>query len=62
MIKITGNYMTLSDKPKLVFTDIVGRVTMETALPVQQIKQAKESLTPIQQYNKALYLCGESKL
>ena len=52
----------LSDKPKLVFTDIAGRVTMETALPSQQIKQAKEALTPIQQYNKALYLCGESKL
>lgn len=48
----------LSDKPKLVFTDIAGRVTL---LPVQQIKQAKQALTPIQQYNKALYLCGEAK-
>ena len=52
----------LSDKPKLVFTDIAGRVTYESTLPNQQIKQSKESLTPIQQYNKALYLCGESKL
>lgn len=50
----------LSDKPKLVFTDISGRVTLETTLPSQQIKQAKQSLTPEQQYNKALYLCGEA--
>ncbi len=28
----------LSDKPKLVFTDIAGKVTLESTLPVQQIK------------------------
>lgn len=60
MIKTIGNYMMPSDKPKLVFTDISGRVTLESTLPCQQIRQSNQSLTPEQQYNKALYLCGES--
>lgn len=29
----------LSDKPKLVFTDIAGKPTIEAYLPCQQIKQ-----------------------
>lgn len=50
----------LSDKPKLVFSDIVGRVTLEARLPWQAIKQA-EKPTPEQQYLKALYNVGEAK-
>lgn len=50
----------LSDKPKLVFTDIAGHKTLETALPSQQIKLAQKSLTPEQTYLKALYLVGEA--
>ena len=54
----------VSDKPKLVFTDMAGKVTYESYLPSQQIKQAK--LSPkeqvLQDYFKALYTVGESKL
>jgi hypothetical protein len=49
----------LADKPKLVFTDIAGKVTYETRLPYQHIKQA-EKPTPEQQYLKALYNVGEA--
>lgn len=49
----------LADKPKLVFTDIAGKVALETALPSQYIKQA-EKPTSEQQYLKALYNVGES--
>ena len=50
----------LSDKPKLVFTDIAGKVTLEARLPCQQIKQQPKQ-TAEQQYLTALYLVGESK-
>lgn len=33
----------LSDKPKLVFTDLSGKVTLEARLPCQQIKQLSAS-------------------
>lgn len=49
----------LSDKPKLVLSDIGGRVTVEARLPVQQIKQA-EKPTPEQQYLTELYNVGEA--
>lgn len=49
----------LSDKPKLVFTDIAGRVTLESKLPCQQIKQA-EKPTPEQAFMSALYNVGEA--
>ena len=49
----------LSDKPKLIFSDIGGRVTLEARLPVQQVKQA-EKPTPEQQYLSALYNVGEA--
>jgi len=51
----------LSDRPKLIFSDISGRVTLEARLPSQQIKQAAKALTPEQQYLKALYNVGEAK-
>ena len=51
----------LSDKPKIVFSDIGGRVTVEARLPVQQIKQA-EKATPEQQYLTELYTVGEALL
>ena len=50
----------LSDKPKLVFSDIGGKVTLEARLPCQAIKQAEKALTPEQQYLKALYNVGEA--
>ena len=49
----------LSDKPKIVFSDMGGNVTLEARLPCQQIKQA-EKPTPEQQYLKALYNVGEA--
>lgn len=49
----------LSDKPKLIFTDIGGCVTLEARLPVQQIKQA-EKPTPEQAFLSALYNVGEA--
>ena len=51
----------LSDKPKLVFSDISGNVTLEASLPYQQIKQ-QQKVTQEQQFLNALYNCGESKL
>lgn len=51
----------LSDKPKLVFSDMGGNITLEARLPCQQIKQAAKALTPEQQYLKALYTVGEAK-
>ena len=50
----------LTDKPKLIFSDMGGNVTLEARLPSQQIKQA-EKQTPEQQYLKALYTVGEAK-
>lgn len=50
----------LSDKPKLIFSDMGGNVTLEAKLPCQQVKQA-EKHTPEQQYLKALYHVGEAK-
>lgn len=51
----------LSDKPKLVFTDIMGKQTIEARLPCQQIKQAKQyQQKPQDQSQTALYWCGES--
>lgn len=32
----------LSDKPKLIFSDIGGKVTLEARLPCQQIKQQQQ--------------------
>ena len=53
----------LSDKPKLVFTDIAGKPTIEAYLPCQQIKQAKQyQPTPLESFNYALMQCGEAKL
>ena len=53
----------LSDKPKLVFTDIAGKQTIEAYLPCQQIKQAKQyQPTPQEAFNYALLQCGESVL
>ena len=52
----------LSDKPKLVFTDISGKPTIEAYLPCQQIKQAKQyKPTPTEAFNYALLQCGEAK-
>lgn len=51
----------LSDKPKIIFSDMGGKVTLEARLPSQQIKQAAKALTPEQQYLKALYNVGEAK-
>ena len=50
----------LSDKPKLIFTDLSGKVTLEARLPCQQIKQQPKQ-TAEQQYLTALCLVGESK-
>lgn len=49
----------LTDKPKLIFSDMGGKVTLEARLPSQQIKQAKKP-SPEQQYLKALYNVGEA--
>ena len=49
----------LSDKPKLIFSDIGGKVTLEARLPCQQIKQ-KQKPSPAEQYQTALYNCGEA--
>jgi hypothetical protein len=51
----------LSDKPKLVFTDVTGRVTLESTLPCQQIKT---QYTPTQEekFNNALLQCGDALL
>ena len=51
----------LADAPKLIFSDIGGRVTVEARLPVQQIKQA-EKPTQEQQYLTELYTVGEALL
>lgn len=52
----------LSDKPKLIFTDISGNHTIEARLPCQQIKQAKQyQPTPTEAFNYALMQCGEAK-
>jgi len=51
----------LSDRPKLIFSDMGGNVTLEARLPCQQIKQT-EKQTPEQQYLKALYNVGEAIL
>lgn len=51
----------LSDKPKLIFTDIAGKQTIEAYLPCQQIKQEKQyQQKPQDQFQTALYQCGES--
>lgn len=50
----------LTDKPKLIFSDMGGKVTLEARLPCQQIKQDAKALTPEQQYLKALYTVGEA--
>ena len=53
----------LSDKPKLVFTDIAGKQTIEAYLPCQLIKQAKQyQPTPQETFNYALLQCGEAEL
>lgn len=53
----------LSDKPKLVFTDIAGKPTIEAYLPSQQIKQANQyKPAPLESFNYALLQCGEAKL
>ena len=49
----------LSDKPKLIFSDMGGDVTLEAHLPMQQIKQA-EKQTPEQAFLIALYNVGEA--
>jgi hypothetical protein len=49
----------LADKPKLVFTDIAGKVTYETRLPSQHIK-AQYQPTQTEKFNNALLQCGES--
>lgn len=49
----------LSDKPKLVFTDIAGKVTYESRLPCQQIKQQYQP-TQAEKFNNALLQCGEA--
>jgi hypothetical protein len=52
----------LVDKPKLIFTDMMGKVTLEANLPSQQIKQSKQyQPTPAEAFNYALLQCGESK-
>ena len=51
----------LSDKPKLVFTNIAGRQTVEASLPYQQIKQSKQyQPTPLESFNHALVQCGKA--
>ena len=50
----------LSDKPKLVFTDLSGKVTLEARLPCQQIKKQPKQ-TPEQAFLTALYNVGEAK-
>lgn len=49
----------LSDKPKLIFTDIAGKPTIEARLPSQQIK-TQHKPSPSEQYQTALYNFGES--
>lgn len=49
----------LADKPKLVFTDIAGHKTLADPLPSQSLKQQHKP-TPAEQYQTALYNCGES--
>lgn len=49
----------LSDKPKLVFSDIGGHVTLEARLPSQQIKQ-QQKVKPEQAFLTALYNVGEA--
>ena len=51
----------LSDKPKLIFSDMGGNVTLEARLPCQQIKQSQNP-TPAEQYQTALYQCGDALL
>ena len=50
----------MTDKPKLIFSDIGGRVTLEARLPSQQIKQQQKQ-TPEQAFLTALYKVGEAK-
>lgn len=50
----------LSDKPKLIFSDMGGSVTLEARLPCQQIKQQQKQ-TPEQAFLTALYTVGEAK-
>ena len=50
----------LSDKPKLIFTDMSGKVTLEARLPCQQIKQQPKQ-TAEQAFLTALYNVGEAK-
>ena len=52
----------LSDKPKLVFSDIGGRVTLEARLPDSLLREQAQKQTPEQQYLKALYTTGEALL
>lgn len=53
----------LSDKPKLIFTDIAGKPTLSASLPCQQINQAKQyQPTPLESFNYALLQCGEAEL
>lgn len=49
----------LSDRPRLVFSDIGGKVTLEARFPYQQIKQQQQQ-TPEQAFLTALYTVGES--
>ena len=49
----------LSDKPKLIFSDIAGNRTIDAYLPSQQIK-TQQKPTPAEAYQFALYQCGES--
>ena len=51
----------LSDKPKLIFSDMGGNVTLEARLPAQQIKHT-EKQTPEQAFLTALYNVGEETL
>lgn len=49
----------LTDKPKLIFTDIIGKPTLEARLPCQQIK-TQQPQTQEQKFLTALYNVGEA--
>lgn len=52
----------LSDKPKLIFSDMGGKVTLEAYLPMQQIKQAeKQTPVPIENRNCSLRFREETQ-
>lgn len=50
----------LSDKPKLIFSDISGQVTLEAQLPDSLLREQAQKQTPEQQYLTALYNVGEA--